>query len=287
MRSPLREKETFSWYCSSRVGEREPEPQQRNGEQRAGSWAWGTEIGDRGPPQRSPVPGPPPSRPVRCHCRGRAYGAASGRARLLPPPPPPRPRGPKAARLKRMVRLAAELLLLLGLLLLTLHITVLRGGGGEPHAPTGAGNHSQRQVSAAPPPPPPSRVPRGRRGRPGNAGLAGLTGAGAVHLPRPPPPPPHASRACPDAEGSPARGLSPGAHGVSPAPLGFTRSGAAVAKAGLLRRRGSMPCGRRRGGSHACAHSGRRPARLGSLWGRRGMEAAVSGTACPTQGTPS
>ncbi|KAM9654304.1 isthmin-1 isoform 1-T1 [Morphnus guianensis] len=43
-----------------------------------------------------------------------------------------------------MVRLAAELLLLLGLLLLTLHITVLRGGG-EPHAPTGAGNHSQRQ----------------------------------------------------------------------------------------------------------------------------------------------
>ncbi|XP_014750495.1 PREDICTED: isthmin-1 [Sturnus vulgaris] len=41
-----------------------------------------------------------------------------------------------------MVRLAAELLLLLGLLLLTLHITVLRGGG-EPHAPTG--NHSQRQ----------------------------------------------------------------------------------------------------------------------------------------------
>ncbi|KAM7027257.1 isthmin-1 [Passerculus sandwichensis] len=44
-----------------------------------------------------------------------------------------------------MVRLAAELLLLLGLLLLTLHITVLRGGGGEPHAPSAAGNHSQRQ----------------------------------------------------------------------------------------------------------------------------------------------
>ncbi|XP_041281094.1 isthmin-1 [Onychostruthus taczanowskii] len=58
--------------------------------------------------------------------------------------PPPPPRGPKAARLKRMVRLAAELLLLLGLLLLTLHITVLRGGG-EPHAPSAAGNHSQRQ----------------------------------------------------------------------------------------------------------------------------------------------
>lgn len=34
--------------------------------------------------------------------------------------------GPKSARVKRMVRLAAELLLLLGLLLLTLHITVLR-----------------------------------------------------------------------------------------------------------------------------------------------------------------
>lgn len=33
---------------------------------------------------------------------------------------------PKSGRVKRMVRLAAELLLLLGLLLLTLHITVLR-----------------------------------------------------------------------------------------------------------------------------------------------------------------
>ena len=33
---------------------------------------------------------------------------------------------PKSARVKRMVRLAAELLLLLGLLLLTLHITVSR-----------------------------------------------------------------------------------------------------------------------------------------------------------------
>ncbi|XP_068796334.1 isthmin-1 isoform X1 [Struthio camelus] len=43
-----------------------------------------------------------------------------------------------------MVRLAAELLLLLGLLLLTLHITVLRGGG-EPHGPPANGNHSQRQ----------------------------------------------------------------------------------------------------------------------------------------------
>ncbi|KAI1894685.1 hypothetical protein AGOR_G00118300 [Albula goreensis] len=34
--------------------------------------------------------------------------------------------GPKTGRVKRMIRLAAELLLLLGLLLLTLHITVLR-----------------------------------------------------------------------------------------------------------------------------------------------------------------
>ncbi|OXB57742.1 hypothetical protein ASZ78_006700 [Callipepla squamata] len=44
-----------------------------------------------------------------------------------------------------MVRLAAELLLLLGLLLLTLHITVLRGGGGEPQGSAGPANHSQRQ----------------------------------------------------------------------------------------------------------------------------------------------
>lgn len=40
--------------------------------------------------------------------------------------PPVTPQGPKTGRLKKMVRLAAELLLLLGLLLLTLHITVLR-----------------------------------------------------------------------------------------------------------------------------------------------------------------
>lgn len=39
---------------------------------------------------------------------------------------PAAPQGPKSGRVKRMVRLAAELLLLLGLLLLTLHITVLR-----------------------------------------------------------------------------------------------------------------------------------------------------------------
>lgn len=50
----------------------------------------------------------------------------------------------KAARCRRMVRLAAELLLLLGLLLLTLHITVLRGA-----APPARANRTraQRQVS--------------------------------------------------------------------------------------------------------------------------------------------
>ena len=40
--------------------------------------------------------------------------------------PPAVPQGPKTGRVRRMVRLVAELLLLLGLLLLTLHITVLR-----------------------------------------------------------------------------------------------------------------------------------------------------------------
>lgn len=39
---------------------------------------------------------------------------------------PATPQARKSGRVKRMVRLAAELLLLLGLLLLTLHITVLR-----------------------------------------------------------------------------------------------------------------------------------------------------------------
>lgn len=39
---------------------------------------------------------------------------------------PTAPQAPKSGRVKRMVRLVAELLLLLGLLLLTLHITVLR-----------------------------------------------------------------------------------------------------------------------------------------------------------------
>lgn len=63
-----------------------------------------------------------------------------------PPPPPPVARGPKAARLKRMVRLAAELLLLLGLLLLTLHITVLRGSGASDRQDAAAGNVSGSQL---------------------------------------------------------------------------------------------------------------------------------------------
>lgn len=51
-----------------------------------------------------------------------------------------------------MVRLAAELLLLLGLLLLTLHITVLRGSGAADRQDAAAGNvsGSQLQVSAPP-----------------------------------------------------------------------------------------------------------------------------------------
>jgi hypothetical protein len=51
-----------------------------------------------------------------------------------------------------MVRLAAELLLLLGLLLLTLHITVLRGSGASDRQDAAAGNvsGSQLQVSAPP-----------------------------------------------------------------------------------------------------------------------------------------
>ncbi|XP_075781768.1 isthmin-1 [Pelodiscus sinensis] len=60
--------------------------------------------------------------------------AAPGAAAAAPPPPRRLPRGPKAARWKRMVRLAAELLLLLGLLLLTLHITVLRAAPEPPPA---------------------------------------------------------------------------------------------------------------------------------------------------------
>lgn len=45
---------------------------------------------------------------------------------------PATPQGPKTGRVKRMIRLAAELLLLLGLLLLTLHITVLRSSPLQP-----------------------------------------------------------------------------------------------------------------------------------------------------------
>ena len=50
----------------------------------------------------------------------------------------------KSGRVKRMVRLVAELLLLLGLLLLTLHITVLRSGP----LPQGSGNVSLEQDAA-------------------------------------------------------------------------------------------------------------------------------------------
>uniref|UniRef100_A0A5F9CQ67 Isthmin 1 n=1 Tax=Oryctolagus cuniculus TaxID=9986 RepID=A0A5F9CQ67_RABIT len=49
-----------------------------------------------------------------------------------------------------MVRLAAELLLLLGLLLLTLHITVLRGSGGADGPDTAEGNASRAQLQLKP-----------------------------------------------------------------------------------------------------------------------------------------
>ncbi|XP_054137191.1 basic salivary proline-rich protein 2-like [Melozone crissalis] len=94
------EKEAFSWYCSNRAGEREPQPGNR--ERGTEIEVWGTEIGAPGPPQRSPVPGrPAPPRPARCRRRfpraapslqppgrGRPPAAVSGRARPLPPPPP-------------------------------------------------------------------------------------------------------------------------------------------------------------------------------------------------------
>lgn len=54
------------------------------GEQSAGSGEWGTEVGGRGPPQRSPVPGPP--RPVP--------PAASAASRGPPLPALPRARPP-------------------------------------------------------------------------------------------------------------------------------------------------------------------------------------------------
>lgn len=87
--------------------------------------------------------GSPALAPVAGAAAAAAPSAPPLAAAQLPPPPP---RSPKAARCKRMVRLAAELLLLLGLLLLTLHITVLRSS--EPDA--ASSNHSERQqVSAA------------------------------------------------------------------------------------------------------------------------------------------
>lgn len=61
---------------------------------------------------------------------------------------PASPQGPKSGRLKRMLRLAAELLLLLGLLLLTLHITVLRSSPLQQGNDTvSAEQDSQVQVS--------------------------------------------------------------------------------------------------------------------------------------------
>jgi hypothetical protein len=88
----------------------------------------GAEAGAALPDSRAPTPPPP-----------------------APPPPPPAVPGPKAARLKRMVRLAAELLLLLGLLLLTLHITVLRGSGAADGPDAGAGNSTQSQLQVSAP----------------------------------------------------------------------------------------------------------------------------------------
>lgn len=58
-----------------------------------------------------------------------------------------------------MVRLAAELLLLLGLLLLTLHITVLRGSGAADRPDAAAGNASRTRLQVSAPP------ERGARGR--------------------------------------------------------------------------------------------------------------------------
>lgn len=88
----------------------------------------GAEAGAALPGSRAPTPPPPP------------------------PPPPPAAPGPKAARLRRMVRLAAELLLLLGLLLLTLHITVLRGSGATDGRDATAANASRTQLQVSAPP---------------------------------------------------------------------------------------------------------------------------------------
>uniref|UniRef100_A0A803VVV9 Protein shisa-5 n=3 Tax=Muscicapidae TaxID=36291 RepID=A0A803VVV9_FICAL len=59
MRCPLREKEAFSWYCSNRPGEREPEPQLEDGELR---WGVGTASG-------LSRAGAAPPRPARCLSR--------------------------------------------------------------------------------------------------------------------------------------------------------------------------------------------------------------------------
>lgn len=103
---------------------------------------------------RSAEPRASPAGPGNGAPAGAEAGAAQrGSGAPTPPPPAPAPsaaRGPKAVRLKRMVRLAAELLLLLGLLLLTLHITVLRGSGASDPPDAGNVSGSQMQVSAPP-----------------------------------------------------------------------------------------------------------------------------------------
>ncbi|KAJ7987375.1 hypothetical protein DPEC_G00325840 [Dallia pectoralis] len=59
-------------------------------------------------------------------CCGASSAADPELGVSAPGGPPASAPGPKTGRVKRMVRLAAEVLLLLGLLILTLHITVLR-----------------------------------------------------------------------------------------------------------------------------------------------------------------
>ncbi|XP_038252269.2 isthmin-1 [Dermochelys coriacea] len=121
-----------------------------------------------GQPAEPPPPAAAGPGPATC-CPGALAGPArpdtgatapAGAAAAAPPPPPrlrpPLLRGPKAARFKRMVRLAAELLLLLGLLLLTLHITVLRAQPdpapanstqGQPQNTLDADGHSSPKTS--------------------------------------------------------------------------------------------------------------------------------------------
>lgn len=87
---------------------------------------------------------PPPApavAPSRCCCSGGGSptsGPAADAEGGGPAPGGP----PKSGRIRKMLRLSAELLLLLGLLLLTLHITVLRGIPGN-----GTGTNHSTQVN--------------------------------------------------------------------------------------------------------------------------------------------